>query len=303
MNRAEALAGLLRRLRALNYRFTTVTPATHARIVARPPPPPPSLRDIFGWSRAFQADNLDPGLLNLLGEADGLIESSAGLRSAYRVSSLGDELFLHSAYPTEDAESVFFGPDTYRFARFIGAALPELRRPATIIDLGAGSGAGGIAAAKLVPGATLTLVDVNPAALALAEVNAAVAGVTAELIQADALPRGADLILANPPYLMDGSARAYRDGGGLLGGELALRWAKQALELLPPQGSMLLYTGAAVRNGECPLGSELARSCEQANAVLKVEELDPDVFGEELEQPSYAQVERIAALGLTITKR
>jgi hypothetical protein len=30
------------------------------------------------------------------------------------------------------------------------------------------------------------------------------------------------------------------------------------------------------------------------------EELDPDVFGEELEQAQYAQVERIAAVGLRV---
>ena len=32
------------------------------------------------------------------------------------------------------------------------------------------------------------------------------------------------------------------------------------------------------------------------------EELDPDVFGEELEQPGYELVERIAAVGLKVVK-
>jgi hypothetical protein len=33
------------------------------------------------------------------------------------------------------------------------------------------------------------------------------------------------------------------------------------------------------------------------------EEIDPDVFGEELERPAYAHVDRIAAVGLTVIKR
>jgi hypothetical protein len=32
-------------------------------------------------------------------------------------------------------------------------------------------------------------------------------------------------------------------------------------------------------------------------------EIDPDVFGEELEQTAYAHVERIAAVGLTVTRK
>ena len=31
-------------------------------------------------------------------------------------------------------------------------------------------------------------------------------------------------------------------------------------------------------------------------------ELDPDVFGEELEKPGYERVERIAAVALTVTR-
>lgn len=302
MSREAALVELLRRLRALDYRFTTITPATHARVVARRAPRAPALRDIFGWSRAFQSGDLDAGLLDLLQDAGALIKTNGSLRSAYRVSNLDDDLFLHSAFPTEREDSVFFGPDTYRFARFIQTVLPTLKRPASIIDMGAGSGAGGMVAARLAPEATLALVDVNPSALELAAANAEVAGIAAELIEADSVPSAADLILANPPYMMDSSARAYRDGGGLLGGEIALCWAEEALALLPSGGSMLLYTGAAVCDGAMPLVRELERACASAGASLTVQELDPDVFGEELDLAAYAQVERIAAIGAIITK-
>lgn len=299
---AAPLAELLRRLKGLGYSFTTVTPATHARVLASVVERETSLADIFGWSRPFRPSDLDVDLFGLLRDAGALIETQRGLRSAYRVSTLGTDLFLHSAFPTDSVHSIFFGPDTYRFARFIKGALPGLRPPATILDMGAGTGAGGVYAVGLVPSASLTLVDVNPAALAVAAINAEVAGVKAELIETDHVPRAADLILANPPYMMDASARAYRDGGRLFGGEVALRWVEQALELLEPEGAMLLYTGAAACDGAFPLVAQLEVACERAGASLTLNEIDPDVFGEELDRPEYAQVERIAAVGAVITR-
>ena len=39
----------------------------------------------------------------------------------------------------------------------------------------------------------------------------------------------------------------------------------------------------------------------EKSAKVHYEEIDPDVFGEELENPAYAEVERIAAVVLTLT--
>lgn len=301
----QALGELLGCLRARDYRFVTVTPATHARVLARPATSPLTLRDVFGWSRPFGAGELDPEVLELLKRAGSLeVHGRGRLRSAVRVSSLGDDLFLHSAYPTESDDAVFFGPDTYRFARFIAEQMARLPVPARILDMGAGSGAGGLAAAHRAPGSALTLVDANPRALALARVNAAFAGVDAALTAADRVPAdaGADLILANPPYMMDPHGRAYREGGELLGGQVALDWSRQALDALPPGGTLLLYTGASVREGTAPLLEALEQSCRETGAALEVDELDPDVFGEELELAAYGEVERIAAIGARVTK-
>lgn len=297
----QVLAELLRRLKALAYRFAAVTPATHQRVLARDFDGPTALRDIFGWSRRFAEHDLDPDLLTLLEEAGALEPSAEGLRSLVRVASLGGDLFLHSAYPTDDSDAVFFGPDTYRFARFVRDALHRLPAPRWIVDMGAGSGGGGIAASRDAPAARVTLLDVNPAALRLARANAAAAGVTAETVEAKRLPEGADLVIANPPYLMDSKGRDYRDGGDLLGGAVALDWTRQALATLAPGGSMLLYTGAAVTTGRVPLIEALQEACAEANARLIVDEIDPDVFGEELEEPAYRQVERIAAIGARVT--
>ena len=51
-----------------------------------------------------------------------------GWRSALRVSSLGDQLYFHSAYPTCEPNAVFFGPDTYRFLRALQAELARAGR-------------------------------------------------------------------------------------------------------------------------------------------------------------------------------
>jgi len=296
-----ALLALLRRLKELGYRFQAVTPATHARVLARPLKSAPTLHDIFGWNRPFAEADVDPDLFGLMKAAGILLRDLEGCRSGMRVASLGDDLFLHSAYPTESADSVFFGPDTYRFARFI-----EHHWPVTavrhVVDLGAGSGAGGIIAARLEPTAAVTLVDINPRALQLARVNARAAGVEVEAREGREVPPGPDIVIANPPYMMDRKARSYRHGGELLGGAVALEWTKDALIKLSHGGTMLLYTGAAIVAGASPLLVELERTCREAGVTLEVEEIDTDVFGEELEQHSYSGVERIAAIGAVLRK-
>jgi methylase of polypeptide subunit release factors len=300
---AQALLELLRLLKARDYSFTPVTPATHARIIARPCERP-SLRDIFGWNRRFADRDLAPDLQECLSRSGMIERDREKHRSKVRVASLGDDLFLHSAYPTLEEDAVFFGPDTYRFVRFVREQLPRLeRQPSRIVDMGAGSGAAGIAAAHLVPTAQVIAVDINPAALRLAAINAEAAGVSIEPLLSPAMPQGADLVIANPPYIMDAKGRSYRDGGDLFGGQVALDWARQALASLTPGGTMLLYTGGAVVKGEAPLMHALDEVCQSAGVELVIEETDPDVFGEELEQPAYADVERIALFCVTIRRR
>jgi SAM-dependent methyltransferase len=295
----DTLLDLLTYLKQRDYRFHTVTPATHARVLARPAPAAPTLRDVFGWNRPFAEDQVDGELLALMRRAGILRPHADGTTSGLRVASLGDDLFLHSAFPTDEADAVFFGPDTYRFARFMHERWTQ-KAKARVVDMGAGSGAGGIAAARLAPDASVTLVDSNPAALRLAKANALAAGVAVELRQDDALPTGADVIVANPPFMFDAGQSSYRDAGELFCGEEALQWAHQALRKLAPGGRMLLYTGAAIVGGASPLVEAVRAACAEAGATIEVEEIDPDVFGEELDQQAYSEVERIAAIGAVI---
>ena len=67
-------------LQQQGYRFTTVTPATHARVNARAASARATdLRDIFGWSRPFASGLLDARVLGWLEQADLLGSAGDGL--------------------------------------------------------------------------------------------------------------------------------------------------------------------------------------------------------------------------------
>lgn len=303
----EPLAALLEALDREGYAFTTVTPETHARVLRRRPGEVAGdLRDVFGWSLPFTDGLLASEISDLLREGGALEERNGAFRSLVRVSSLSGRLFLHSAYPTEAEDSVFFGPDTYRFARFVEAAAQELERPSHLVDLGAGAGPGGISAAGLLEPERISLVDINPKALALACANAMAAGMDVETVEGGLgdVEGEVDLVIANPPFIADPKGRDYRDGGTMLGAGLSLDWARQSLGRLAEGGTMLLYTGSPIVAGEDALLSALAELADETGATLRYEELDPDIFGEELEQPAYAEAgaERIAAVGAILRR-
>jgi SAM-dependent methyltransferase len=307
--REKSLVLLGRWLQGCDYRFVTVTPATHARVNARAAAAhAANMRDVFGWSRPFAAGLLPDQVAGWL-HAGGLLQEEGGLlRSRVRFSTLGEQLYAHSAYPTTEADAVFFGPDTYRFAAFIEAELQRepLRAGARILDVGCGAGPGGVAAALASEFAEpdLVLVDINPQALVHAGANAALADLErVTLAQSDlyaAAPGAYDLIVANPPYLIDPSARTYRHGGGALGGGLSERIVAEGLPRLAAGGRLLLYTGAAMVDGRDPLLEALTPLLGQGGLRWRYWELDPDVFGEDA--PAYQQAERIAAVALVVQR-
>ena len=298
----RALVEVGAQLRELSYRFTTVTPETHRRNNARTSAQEArSLRDVFGWSRPFASDALPLALLDALRRARAVDERDGRLRSTVRFSTLGTGLYVHSAYPTLDENAVFFGPDTYRFCALLDARVAAARR---CVDLCCGSGVGGLSLAARAR--QIVLADVNPAALRLARVNAHLAGVgdRVELACGDLLAPVAgevDLVIANPPYLLDAGHRVYRDGGGAIGEGLAVRIVREGLARLASGGQLVLYTGAAIIDGRDRVREATAPILEAGTARWTYEELDPDVFGEELELPAYEAVERIAAVAVIAT--
>ncbi len=303
----EALLALLRALAAHGYRFITVTPETHRRVLLnRRGEAARDLRDIFGWSMAFARERLPAAMWEALAAADMVEPAGPGLwRSRVRVSSAWDSLFVHSAFPTESADSVFFGPDSYRFITFLDTELPALAPVRRLVDVGTGSGIGAIAAARVLPGASLTLTDINPRALHLARVNARHAGLAPEMLETAGLAgvEGQfDLVIANPPFVMDENDRAYRDGGDLHGLRLSLQWAEEAMRRVEPGGAVLLYTGSAIVAGRDGFRARLAACAEALGCTMRYGEIDPDIFGELLDEPAYRDVERIAAVGAVLRK-
>lgn len=304
----QALLQLGRRLRADGYRFTCVTPATQARVNARPQAQQAhDLRDVFGWSRPFSPSLISTDELQQLTAAGVLQGEGDLLRSTVRWSSLDDLLLTHSAWPTDSCDAVFFGPDSYRFAQVIRDHLQQRLHPVQhAVDIGCGSGIGALLIARAAPHAQVSAVDINPLALRYTAINAALAGVANVSVEPSDLLAGItgtfDLIVANPPYMLDASKRTYRHGGGTLGAELSLRIVEQACQRLDAGGTLLLYTGVAIVEGRDAL-LETVRERLQGSAFSWVyREVDPDVFGEQLLEPGYQQVERIAAVALTLTR-
>jgi methylase of polypeptide subunit release factors len=304
-----ALLALGKELRARNYHFTTVTPATHQRITARSHGAADPLHRIFGWSQPFAPSELAVELLDLLEAAGELEKSNGSVRSKVRFSTLSDQIYVHSAFPTHAPDSVFFGPDTYRFARALRHAIADINSGAslTVIDIGCGSGAGGLCAAAALHGYArpdLILADINPKALRYSRINAAVNGIdnvrTVLSDVMDSVDEGGHLIVSNPPYLVDAGSRLYRHGGGNLGIDLSLRIVQQSLDRLYPGGRLFLYTGTAVINGiDCFLHA-VEPLLAARDLAFSYEEIDPDVFAEELDRFPYNCADRIAVVALTV---
>ena len=303
-----ALQALGVALRQYAYEFTAVTPLTQQRVNARPGAAwAHDLPGIFGWNRPFKQAVPGAALLALMRNAGVVEVKGATLRATLRASTLGGQLYFHSAFPTAQADAVFFGPDTCRFIRALRASLFALERPVRrAADIACGAGPGAITIALAYPGAQVFAADINPAALVLAEVNAGIAGASNVTPVSSNLLNGVagefDLIVANPPYLADGEQRACRHGGGELGAAMAIAVVEEAIRRLAPGGTLMLYTGVAIVASADPFRMAVEPRLRAAGFHWSYEEIDPDVFGEELEKPAYGFSDRIAAVWLCATR-
>ena len=286
-----ALLRLARVLQASGSAFTTVTPATHARVNARPGNAwARSAEDVFGGSRPFRAGVLAPPIFEAMRVAEVLEPHGKGWAARVRASTLSGRLFLHSAVPTEAGDAVFFGPDTYRFAGAIARHLAGDSRVRRAVDIGCGAGLGAIVVAVERPDADVWAADINDGALRYTAINTRLAG--AGRLSArhsnllDNVDGHFDLIVANPTYLLDAQERTCRSGGGSLGEKLSLAIAKLAGTRLAPGGMLLLHTGTAIIHGHDLFRAAVACRLDAAALQWNYQELDPDVFGEELAEPA-----------------
>jgi release factor glutamine methyltransferase len=145
--------------------------------------------------------------------------------------------------------------DTWLLAQ--AACEAPVARGAAILELCAGPGLAGIAAARC-HGGTLTTVDVSRRAALNTRLNAALNGVTVRALRGDLFPAERfDLILANPPYVpgppppAHGTARATDAGAD--GRAVLDRICSGAAAHLTPGGVLLV-----VHSEVCDAGRTLA---------------------------------------------
>jgi len=295
-------------LQSMDYRFITVTPLTHQRVNKRAGNEwARNVTDIFGWSRPFRRSIISSDMFELLHLANVVEPHGAGWISKVRWSTLGDSLFVHSRFPTKETDAVFFGPDTYRYSQAIRAHLnKETRSGMRVADIGCGAGSGAILSALARPMAEVIAVDINDRALDFTAINSHLAAApNVKPVHSDLLhdvDGDFDLIISNPPYLLDPAQRAYRHGGGTHGAALSLQIVDSAVDRLAPAGTLLLYTGVAMINGEDPFLTAFHSILKDRSVNYRYREVDPDVFGEELLKPSYQDADRIAAVVLCISR-
>ncbi|XVV08984.1 hypothetical protein ACQP2X_29550 [Actinoplanes sp. CA-131856] len=108
-----------------------------------------------------------------------------------------------------------------------------------------------------------------------------------------------DLIVSCPPFLFDPDRQTY------LGGEpheLSTTILDQAAAHLAPHGSLVLFSGARVVGGNDQFQRAAAEHLTGTGLAWTYRELDPDVYGEELDGPRYGDAERIALVMLVATR-
>lgn len=295
-----------RLLKRGGYAFVTTSTPSHRRVNGRPGNERAAdLRGVFGWSRPFSDGLLDPEMMALMRAAEILEPHEGGFKSALRASTLDGQLYFHSAFPTREVDAVFFGPDTYRYVQVLHAALAGLPPARRAVDIGCGAGPGALTVALALPQAEVWAVDINPRALELSAVNAELADADNVFFAHSDLLTGLegkfDLIVSNPPFMLDAGHRVYCHGGGALGEGLSLDIVASAITRLAPGGSLVLYTCAAIIDGADPFRERAGAMLQAAGLDWRYREIDPDVFGGELGGAGHARTDRIAAVALTAT--
>ena len=77
---------------------------------------------------------------------------------------------------------------------------------------------------------------------------------------------------------------------------------REGIPHLTESGRLLLYTGSPIVGGVDQFLAAVTPILDASPVTFDYDEVDPDVFGEELERSAYDNVDRIAAVFLNIKK-
>lgn len=178
-----------------------------------------------------------------------------------------------------------FNPKLLRSGEFLVQQLsrPELLPPGTrVLDLGSGSGACGVAAARR--GCRVTAVDINPSAVRCTRINALLNQVELDVREGDLFAPVAgerfDVVLFNPPYYRgvprDSLDHAWRST------DVAERFAAQLSDHFTPDGYALVvlssdgdgdaFLGALDRSGSA---RKVVATRDFTNEVMCVHQVHP----------------------------
>lgn len=166
---------------------------------------------------------------------------------------------------------------------------PAPAKPVAIADVGSGSGIVAITLAKHVPHATLTMIDVSPAALAIAKKNAERNGVSDRItaIESDlfaALPaeQQFDMVVSNPPYITSAEMQELAIDVRRFEPTLALEGGPQGttvIERLIPQAAERLRPGGWLLMEISPTIVERVEQLLEADSRLQREPTQKDIAG------------------------
>ncbi|KAG8926724.1 hypothetical protein FRC02_008716 [Tulasnella sp. 418] len=324
--KARAIHRLLSDLQQKSYQFFCPTPETQEisinkriQLSEKELLTAKSVHDIWGWSIATEESETfhSRELIDQLIAAGVLTrdKSASGvLRPQIRVSCLysegaGPNYYVHSSWPTDTVDAVFFGPDSYRYIRYMSSLSRHIPNPSIAIDMCTGAGVGAIHLARMYPNAKVYGLDINPKALELASINVAhqmpnnkISLVLSDGFSAvaDELRDQVDIVAIDPPFIA-GDERTYASGGPT-GIELTLRLLTEARDVLRVGGELWAHMAAPITfDGRDKFRESLRTLC--GFEVVEYDVIDVDIFGTDIADPaSYKDIGRLAAIGLVLRK-
>lgn len=240
-------------------------PGLYARLLERREGPAPVvLFDLFFRHESVPAARLDPVIdaasRRILADAGILADSGGQVRSLVRCYPVGGAYFLCD--PTrEQADFVYIGWDSHLMVDIAAKHCAE-RRFTRSLDLCTGSGVQGLSLAGRSDEATCA--DINPRAVAMAEANARLNGLTnVRTVQSDLfsnVPGRFDCVTANTPYVPHPAGGQLPIGGGDIGIEFTMRLLGELPEHLAPDGISIIYTSDPIIRGKRCLVEHVTRA-------------------------------------------